>query len=368
MINNEIINLKDSFENTEHQKEQIKKEIHHFIIPFYERFYSYLKIPSYLFGLVVVLFFFLLHFGIATAYNHSVFKDFSFMVSLMIGFCLHLVLLATSDLKTFVINLIELSGNELDEYREKFVFILNDISNYKLLKYGLFFGVFNASLGIFFGHWYKEIPLILSLVIQHFVIGLVCGLAVGGIVIVFKLIAKVSKEHLNLEFFNPDHCAGTLIIGKLLFRFSMYTLLMGIVIALYIHSSPWLYKGIDPIVDFMIMLWMFFPFIAAILVFIFPVLKIHRVLLDYKFQEHEKVRYKLKELSNEIIHYKETGENDFFKYSLFKNKFDHYKMIDDYIAKINVWPYDVKYSLSFVISLILPIVIAILSKLVSKNV
>src|SRR5690606_22674528 len=82
-----------------------------------------------------------------------------------------------------------------------------------------------------------------SIIFQYFLAGFVCGVCFGGIILVTKLIRQLDfKKEIQLDYFYPDKCAGTLIIGKVLFYFALYTIFIGLLIFLYIHKTHWLYE------------------------------------------------------------------------------------------------------------------------------
>lgn len=360
-----VVRLK--MEENVRYKEAIRIEIEQYIIPFYERLQKRSGLSPLIFSLLVALPFLLIHRLLAEFEGVDIVEDFSFFVSFMIGVCLFLLLVATRKIKKFVVNLIELTDIKVEEYSTTFILILNRISSRKLLWPGLIFGIANPLIGWAFGYWYTNPWLNAWLVVQYALVGTCCGIAFAGIVVVFSLISELGKqERLNLSYFAPDHCSGTLIVGIILFNFAIYTLIMGILIAVYIYFSPWRHPEQHLFTRLLFIAWMTFPFLASVSVFVFPVLKLHRLLKDYKGREHERIRRQMEWIAEAITRLSPDESNYDKKVAYYRTHYDFLKHSDELIGHTNTWPYDIRYGLSYIATLVVPVLIAIVSRYVLR--
>ena len=364
MIESDEYNLIDKTINNQIKiKTQIRDGLNQHPIVFYNKWLAKLNLNYILASFLVGLFFFLLHYIVGYINKVNIYTDYSFLVSIMIALNCYLVFAATERLKEFVINLVELTDITMEEYEQKYHALLVEISK-SLPKCGIFFAIINPFIGIIYGHWYSNLYMSISLFIQHSVIGFTCGIALGGIIAVVKLVQKVgAKEKLKLDYYAPDKCAGTLIIGKVLFYFAIYTLIMGIFIAAYINISPWTHRHLNLYVDFTFYLWTALPFVASIAVFVLPVFRLHQILLDFKKNEQVKVRKMLHHINEKILLLNPDTKDFNNKLQSLKTHYDQIEKIDNLLENLNTWPYNSQYKVTYTISLLAPILPIIFNKI-----
>lgn len=354
-----------SLSKGDHEQEQqfrdlIKLEIDKNNIAFYEKAIQKLKLRPFYASSVIAVLFFAIHYLVGSYFDVNIFRDFSFMVSFMIGLNLFLVLKATRRLREYVVNLVSLTQIGVEQFKVTFLTILNRTTkNYNLIPYGISFGIINMGFGFLFGHWYHHTALIISLAFQHFVVGFLAGMAAGGIVGVIRLVNQLDQcGELNLNYFHPDKCAGTLLVGKLVFTFATYTLLMGFFIALYIFLSPWSNVSQYPILKFLAYFWMAFPFIVSLIVFAFPIFELHKILFDYKQSKLTTNSIKMLDLVKEFNKPKLT-QSEIHSLGIMQ---EHIKLSDTFLNEMNTWPYDFRYKATY-LSIFLSLGMALLGEI-----
>ncbi|MEN8250650.1 MAG: hypothetical protein ABFS32_17080 [Bacteroidota bacterium] len=341
-------------------QDQIRKEVSVNNIAFYEKIVSRLKLSPFPASVLIAIVTFWPHYFIASYYEVNIFTDFSFMVSMMIGINLYLVLIATKRLRKYVVNLVSLTNISVEEFRETFLPILNKTTkDYNLLPYGIGFGIINTLFGFLFGHWYTEIALSISLATLHFLVGFMAGMAAGGIVGVIRLVNQLDQvSSLTLNYFHPDKCAGTLLVGKIVFTFATYTLIMGFFIASYIFLTPWSNISNYAILEILTYFWIVFPFLVSLAVFAFPIFELHKILADYK-------RNKLLENSNkmmELVRKFESSDLSHEEIQQFGVLQENAKLSDSYLQTMNTWPYDLRYKATY-LSVFLSLSLALIAEI-----
>ena len=341
-------------------RDQIKKEISLNNIAFYEKVIARLKLTPFFASVLLTLIFLSVHYLLASFYQVNIFTDFSFMVSFMIGLNLYLILIATKRLREYVVNLVSLTKLSVSEFKETFLPILNKTTkNFNLLPYGISLGIINCMFGFSFGYWYTELVLTISIVFQHFFVGFLAGMAAGGIIGVIRLVNHLDQcGELNLNYFHPDKCAGTLLVGKLVFAFATMTLLMGFFIANYVFLTPWSNLELYPNLNYLIYFWMIFPFLVSLAVFSFPIFELHKILANYK-------NIRLLENSNKMINLVNKFEASTLSTQEIQNLGvlqEHVKLADNYLNGMNTWPYDFKYKATY-LSVFLSLSLALIAEI-----
>jgi len=341
-------------------RDQIKKEISLNNIAFYEKIIAQLKLTPFFASTLLTLIFLSIHYLLASFYQVNIFTDFSFMVSFMIGLNLYLILIATRRLREYVVNLVSLTKLSVSEFKETFLPILNKTTkNFNLLPYGISLGIINCMFGFSFGYWYTELVLTMSIVFQHFFVGFLAGMAAGGIIGVIRLVNHLDQcGELNLNYFHPDKCAGTLLVGKLVFAFATMTLLMGFFIANYVFLTPWSNLELYPNLNYLIYFWMIFPFLVSLAVFSFPIFELHKILANYK-------NIRLLENSNKMINLVNKFEASTLSTQEIQNLGvlqEHVKLADNYLNGMNTWPYDLKYKATY-LSVFLSLSLALIAEI-----
>ena len=255
--------------------------------PFYERALSFIKLPYWISCSILGLLLLFFHEALKFWKGITLFQDFSWMLGIMSGYVLFLVVFATQKLRYLVTQFISILDLNSDEFYSKYGLKLKRIlSDRNLIHYGIAFGLLNISFGLFFGIWYSSWVLYLSLCLQIFVVGFVCGLAIAGISGILQLISTLKAEsYFIVHLQDEDQCAGFSKITDLLLIFSGISLSVGILISLYIMSTPWANKE-NSTVQLTIYLWALFPHVAALSVLMIPVLQIKKILLKLKSHFH----------------------------------------------------------------------------------
>lgn len=343
------------------KRDSIHTDLESHVIPFYETFINLLKMPYYLSSLLFCLPFLILHIGLGILFKVDTFADRSWMLSLMIGYTLLLVVWNTKKLRKLTLNLFTFNELESEDFHTTIVRLLKALLSKKnLLFYGIFFGFLNTTFGVAYGIWYTNPFLVASIMLQFFVEGFICGMAVCGIVGVVKMINTFSaQDKIAINYRAPDKCGGISIIGNNLLHFSITSLSVGVLISLYIYLSPWTHRTQD-LVKFSIYAWMAFPHFAAISVLLIPMLKLHHMLEKLKSSQDllllkscVSLRSNLDKLLNP------SDPKDFQQFSL---GVMHYTHLTDMHAKVNslcTWPFDSRsgfiYIAGFLVSALVPI-------------
>lgn len=294
-----------------------------------------------------------------------VFLDFSYFISIVNGVGLFLILEGGTKLRKFVANLIQLSKDSVDNSSEKFFDIFTaGYTKRKLVIISIAFGILNPLLGLLFGIPYIEEGnwfLLASLLFQFITSGLIGGIAVAGLFVVIKLINAISiKEEIELRLFYPDKCAGTLIIGNILFYFSLYFIIIGICIFLFIHTFSW--TNGNTVVRSILVIWELFPFILGILIFFIPLKKLNSILNEYKIQEQWRIRKRMTYIANLMMNLDSDRTETDAKLTIYNNQYEKLKAIDLLIQEMNTWPYNLRYRTLF-LGILFPTVIAIVAEL-----
>lgn len=344
---------------------------------FYEKWLIRLKSGPIVFSISFGLILFLLHLGASFLENNSgpftIAEDFSFFLAVLNMVGLFLMLSATEKLREFIVNLVQLTKGDNSKISDSFLSTFkNDFLGLKTIAFGVLFGLINMSFAYIFGIQYLEDEkwfLLSTFLLQVFTIGFIGGVTVNATIVVVKLINSVSiKENIDLMYFYPDKCAGTLVIGNILFVFSIHFILIGIFTFLFIHGFEWTNqsKNFDNYyVDSLIVFWKTFPFILAGVIFFIPVKKINAILKEYKLFEQLRIRRRLDYLTKMIISLESDNKESRDKIEILDNHFNKLSKIDSEIDSLNTWPYNLKYRAAF-LSIFLPVVIGSILEISKK--
>ena len=331
------------------------------IIPFYEKFTNKFTTPYYLTSLLIGLPFLILHIILGITFKENTFADRSWMISLMIGYTFLMVVWNTKKLRTLTLNLFDHIESDTEQFHATSIQQLKKIlSTKRLLGYGVSFGLLNTSFGVLYGIWYVSLFLVISIMVQFFVEGFICGMAVCGIVGVVKMVSTFSvQENIAINYRSPDKCGGISKIGNSLLQFSLTSLSVGVLISLYIYLSPWTNRT-QEIVKFSIYVWMGFPHFAAISVLLLPLLMLHSMLEKLKHKQDLFLLKRCASLRNSLADLMHASENKDFHHLNFG--FIHYTQMSEMHAKVQslcTWPFDSRsgfiYIVGFLISGLVPI-------------
>jgi len=207
------------------------------------------------------------------------------------------------------------------------------------LQYGVFFAVLNCLMATVFGIPHIEesnhpqyFEYVISLYFGYFLAGFVCGMAVLGILAVFKSLRQfgINARH-SFDFTSPDNCGGTLFIGNALMIFASVTLFVGVLISSYIINTEWvntfgLAAGLK-------IIWIIFPYFMSIVVFVGPALSLNKSLIHYKRNQDQLIRSKLDKLMHQIDNEPNVSNDDLVK------KYEFNQKLREQLHKMRTWPY-----------------------------
>lgn len=331
--------------------------MHKDMLPFYEKFVSWMKIPYWITCLLLMVPNFLLHFFLGRHYHVNTLEDFSWFLPLMSGVIYALVVWATRHLRQFTDNLYCAFGLPVDDTSPQDI-VTRHLSNRTMLEYGVFFGLANTGLGLFYGIWYSQVGLVISLIYQIFLVGFIAGLAISGIVAILKAVSYLARQRtLRLNLGDPDKCGGTVQTGNSLLKFSLVSLLAGIFISFYIYKTPWAHRDWQ-FVTYFIYGWMGFPHFAALTVLSVPFSSVHNILLKAKYQELNRIGSQIDALRSQVHAIPVDQAND-AHLNLFKARHEMLKNAYTETEAMIIWPTNMRagvaYSVIYIASFLLPV-------------
>ena len=312
-------------------------------------------------SLLLGLPFLTLHFGLGMLFKENILTDRSWLLSLMISYTFLLLVWNTKTLRTLTLNLFDLAESESEQFHSTIIKQLEGIlSNHRLFCYGTFFGLLNVSFGVVYGIWYANPYLVASIVLQFFVEGFICGMAVCGIVGIVKMIYTFSaQEEITINYRAPDKCGGFSKIGNTLLQFSITSLSVGVLISLYIYLSPWTHEG-QAIVKYSIYIWMVFPHFVAISVLFFPLLTLHNMLEKFKSHHDLLLTRRCASIQNylgNLLH--ESDVKDFHHLTLGVIYYNHMTEMHSKLHSLCTWPFDSRsgsiYVAGFLVATLVPV-------------
>ncbi len=209
----------------------------------------------------------------------------------------------------------------------------------KFIQYGLFFAIVNCLMATIFGIPQSQganhpqfINYAASLYFGYFLSGFVCGMPVLGILAVSQSLAQFGlSARRTLDFTSPDNCGGTLFIGNALMIMASVTLLVGILISTYVIKTDW--GNNFGIAVELKAIWIIFPYLMSLIVFIAPALTLNKSLIHYKRRQDQLIRAKLDELRRQIDNGSNFSNNDLVK------KYDFNQKLREQLHKMRTWPH-----------------------------
>lgn len=343
----------------------------------YERIKDYLKTDSLTLSVSYGAVLFLLHLCSAFledgANEYSIVQDFSFFLALMNAAGLYLLYNATEKFRDFIVNLTQLgkpddgitAGVFLEIYKTNFL-------GRRTYFFGFLFGIINSFFAYIFGICYLELGhylLASTFFIQVFSIGFIGGITVNAVAVILKLIRKISiKDDINIAYYYPDKCAGTLVIGNILFTFSIHFILIGILIFLFVHNFSWTSlesMNENHYIVLLVEFWKIFPFLLSGIVFFIPTKRLNAILREYKMFEQLKVRKRMNYITSIIMSLESDKKESKEKIEVLDNHYQKFQRIDKEIGELNTWPYNLAYRTTF-LSIFLPVVIAVILEISKK--
>ncbi len=369
------------YDQQEEQNLKFRRNLEDKISKDYLTFYEQIQKHSGLHPLTLSLIFgsilFLLHFT-STFFEKNVstsliIDDFSFFLAALNAVGLYLIFMATEKLREFIVNLIQLTKQDDDEasdlflekYKKKFL-------GWRTIFLGVIFGFVNSILAYVFGINYSQHGqdfLLSTFLLQVFTVGFIGGITINATFVIQELINDISiKENINLAYFYPDKCAGTLIIGNILFLFSIHFMIIGVLIFLFIHNYDWTNLAKDNYNHYVyaiIVFWKIFPFLLSGIIFFLPIKKLNAILREYKIFEQLKVRRRMNYLTGIIISLESDNKESKDKIEILDYHYQKLFRIDKEIEEMNTWPYNLKYRATF-LGIFLPILIGIILEISKK--
>ncbi|HEY5997878.1 MAG TPA: hypothetical protein VI078_01055 [bacterium] len=343
---------------------RLEAQIQALSLTFYERFLDAFRMPYPLGSIAFGGAFLLVHVIVARRYGVSVWADRSVFLGPLIALYLTVVVSATRSLRSFLARLAELAGegSTISAFTQQPSLKL--ISNTKnVAACGILAGTVCAAIGVAYGHWYQHGPLKISLFVQHVVYGGIGGIGGWGIWLVTRFVRSLDESfRTRLNYFSPDNCGGTGLIGGLLFRFAMYCLLMAFLTGAYIWSSPWTHRGQAPLVEALAAGVVGGQVLASVIVFAYPVLRLHGFLADYKREKHEEIRRSLRRLAERLQEIEPTIPDGRVQLEAVVGAYRQHQEHEKLLLQMNTWPYDVRLRLAFFGSLISPVPVSALAE------
>lgn len=310
---------------------------------FYEKIVMWDGISIYWVCLLIGAIPFAIHFFLESQNGGNSRTDLSLYLSLVITFALASLNWATRQFRQFLPELFDSMKIGINEFNENYVERMNNyLGTARVLKYGLFFGTINTLLGYTFGLIEPRLLPKISITVQLFLAGLVCGFAVCGIVAVIKFINRINGENI-LNIYSLDNCGGTSFIGELVVKYSLITLFVGLLINLCINGPFWIASPWSPTNDIAKLLmnfWKVFPFIMSLFVVMFPVLKIHKTLRTYKKRVTASIKVNLQSIAPNLEDAIEGLSSK--KLDEFRVQYDLYQEMYNRGKGLSTWPYSLK--------------------------
>lgn len=264
--------------------------------PFYDRMADRLGISSV--GKALVSLFLGLAFFVARflSVEGTIYRDWSWMLGVLISLSMLFLYYATDTLRNLFPRMdLRLRRTSNETYLKP---LKRTVSDGNFIRAGIFFGALNCLMGYLFGAANEDLPNIISIFSGFFVVGFICGMAALGIYgVLVTMKAFTSKGKLNLDYTEPDRCGGTLFLGEALVKFSLVTLIMGVMICVYILNAFEVQSGL---VRGLMWFWIIWPFLLSMAVLLAPSAEINRVLREYKVEEEERMQRDLAELRTRI--------------------------------------------------------------------
>lgn len=320
--------------------------------PFYERFAEKLGVKiigKVMFSLLAGLFFFVPYY---MAEYKSALHDWSWLLAVLISTGFLFLFYATTTLRSLFPRWDQHFGEETSGiYLEPLTTILSDRN---FLLAGVLFGILNMLMGFCFGITVTETISQVLLYFGFFLAGFACGLPAYGIYGVIVTISAITDDQqFHIDFSSPDRCGGLGFMGDALVKFSLLTLIEGILIATYIYNAQWGNTGTDWI-QLIMWFWIAFPFILSLLVLIAPAVEINNMLDNYKHKQERNLLKNCQELRAKSEGVDLTSDQR----SLLRTEYTYLIQQREEIHKMRTWPFTVASTTSFLGAFVSNIVFA----------
>jgi hypothetical protein len=344
--------------------EDARQELEATHVPFYERWTTGRSVPYWVIWVVVGQLLFLLHYVFGLIVGVDVLDDTSWMLGVMIGVGMVLVVSASQNLRRPFVDLFAIMEMDVDRYsdfyREHMRFSLRDRN---LVLSGFVLGTVNMGLGFGYGVWYQSPFLVVSLAVQHFLIGFVCGMGVWGGIGIIRLFKSAGRSELHLDFEVEDGCFGTAFLGRKVLKDALYYFGLGVLIATYVLISPWT-RANESVCKFLIYAWAAFPYIVALSAFLLPVLDIHTGMEREKAENLDEIRNRRRALRTEIAALKNEKDASLLqRRGRLSEDYDRMLELRSRIGAVTTWPYNFRQILELMTTLIVPILVVLLDLL-----
>lgn len=309
--------------------------------PFYERFAAKLghgnsgKIGlSFLAGAL----FFVPH---TVLKRGEVLNDFSWLLAILISCALLFLYYATSTLNELLPH-----WQKQMKHADEIIFmdpLSRILSDLRFVSAGLLFGVLNMLMGYGFGIPAANQGYLASIYFGYFLAGFCCGLPAYGIYGVITTIkAYTQKGKLDLDYTAPDRCGGMSFMGTALVKFSVVTLLEGVLIASYILLLDWSKAG-NAWVTLLMWGWIVLPFLLSLLVLLIPASDINQMLIRYRREKEQELKRLCSQLRTQIedVSLENVREN-------LRNEYEYHCQRRHEVHTMRSWPFSTNAVTSFV--------------------
>lgn len=331
--------------------------------PFYEKFSDVVRLPvvgKLLVSVLLAGLFLVPHFcviRINTSDINQVLLRWDWMLGVIIFFAMFTLYYATYTFRNLFL-LLDVLWKPHEGHPGYITYINQTLSDRTFLTAACAFGFANLMVGLCFGlpdsitsTWER-----ISLGWGYFLVGFVCGLPVGGIYGVIKVIVYLAREGtFELDYTSPDGCGGVRFLGDAIVKFSAVTLMVGVLISIYIINANW-EREHDFLVNFLMWVWIAFPYILSLLIVIVPSVGINQLLRQYKFQKDCEFKGNLKELFNKI---NSLNNDESTQISDLKERHERITALRTQLYQMRTWPFGLsenyKYSVIFISNLIMPL-------------
>ncbi len=269
------------------------------------------------------------------AIGHDVFKNWGWLLSVLITVTMLSLYLATHTLRRLLAEINARVDTKTSMSLSRI--IKRALNNKQFVGWGIFFGLLNCCMGGLFGLPEQYVSLFQKAVIYSgfFIAGFVCGLAVLGIYGVSLLIGTFAYKAKHLfDFRFPDGCGGTLFLGEAIATFSLVTFTVGVLITVYIFKTPWEEKYNNGVL-LLKYVWIAFPYIMALVTLLAPAIPISTQLKKYKQEKDFEFQDKLTAIRDKI----ESSAINTDDLKLLRAEYSYQLEERERLHKMRTWPY-----------------------------
>lgn len=272
--------------------------------------------------------------------GNTVFKDWSWFLSVVISTAMLCLFYATHTLRTIFPEMDRRLQPDDDEVY--MIPLKRVLSDRNFVRAGFFFGLLNCGVAYSFGLPGQGLSVV-TILSGYFLAGFACGMAVHGIYGVSVSISEFSrKAKHSFDFTLPDRCGGTVFLGQALVVISSVTLIGGVMISVYILNADWTRENTWWITSLKAF-WIGFPYVMSLVALIAPAVPINKVLREYKMEQEVVLQDRLTEIRNllegnqlEVAERKELREDYEFQTSIRKD-----------LHRMRTWPYGLNANLKY---------------------